>query len=660
MKTIKINEIIKTREGFSLTLRRDYRAAFGFGEKFDSVDQKGKFVRACVREKCFAQGEYTYLSMPFFLTPDGFGVYVDTYVETDFDFTREGEIVISFWEGSRGEQAEVYLFEGTPKEILTQFRKKVGMPRLFPKWVLGAWMSANRWRTQADAEEQLALNQKYGFPHSVFVLEPWSDLTTRYLWNGCSCPFKAGDETVSYEELDFSRSEQWRDPRALIEKIHGENMKLLLWLVPIYAQGNDLETDCNVAQCLSDNEYAKAQGDCVANADGTPYLIPHTWCIGSMIPDFTNPEAKARYLDRFSYLMTIGADGFKTDGGEFVHEKTVRFADGTTGIEGQNAYCEQYSEAFSELAGERGIVFSRAGGQRSPCFSVIWAGDQESTWSEFSSVLKAGLSAGLSGVCCWGFDIAGFSGYLPSEELYLRAVQAAAFVPVMQWHSDPVSNGRCDFTGAWKRNDRSPWNMAAYLKGGREGDLLSLLRRQFFLHYNLLPYQYLLMKRASETGIPALRHLALEFPGEEWTYRTDDEFMLGDALLIAPVLQDYRPSRTVRLPEGNWFGLYDGKRLSGGIYEVPLTREHLPVYLRENCCVPLNLSGGELCSDVGNDLAGYRELTFLVSGEGSDLFEDDLGNEILLRWDRTSHRAEYNRSGISFRVMHAEAGTEER
>ena len=146
-------QLQKTAEGYALTLRRPYRAAYGFGEKFDSVDQKGKYVRACVREKCFYQGEYTYCSMPFLLTPDGFGLYADTYVEVDFDLSTEGEITLSFREGSCGERAEVYLFEGTPKQIITQFRTLTGMPRLFPKWALGAWMSANRWHTQEELEE---------------------------------------------------------------------------------------------------------------------------------------------------------------------------------------------------------------------------------------------------------------------------------------------------------------------------------------------------------------------------------------------------------------------------------------------------------------------------------------------------------------------------
>ena len=627
-------------------LHRPYRAVYGFGEKFDSVDQKGKLVRACVREKCFQQGEYAYCSMPFFMTPDGFGIYVDTYVEVDFDFRKDGEITITYPVGSKGEIADIWLLEGSMKEILFQFRSLTGFPRVFPKWALGAWMSANRWITQEELEEQRALTKKYGFPHNVMVVEPWSDLTTHALFRGSTTKAR---EDMKYPLSEITFSEPWSDPKKLIDDLHADGLHLLLWIVPIYAQEGDMESECNVQLCLDEGEMVKARKECVPNADGTPYLIPHTWCVGSMVPDFTSASGKEHWFNRFRYLKELGIDGFKTDGGEFIHDKSVRFSDGTTGLEGQNRYCEDYTAAFAQFMQEEGIVFSRAGGQRSPAFAVLWAGDQESTWQEFRSVLKAGLSAGLSGFSLWGFDIAGFSGYLPSKELYSRAVQTAALIPVMQWHSDPVSNGRCDFTGAWTNNDRSPWNIAAFHKDER---LLKTVRKQFYLHYNLLPYFYNLMLESSRTGVPVLRHLALEFPEDERARSAEDEFLLGESLLVAPVTEDYISKKSVYLPAGSWYELYGGERIEGGrVLEVELKEDRLPVFLRENGCVPLNLKGGKLCSDVGNKLDGYEELTFLVSGEGQYTFEDDLGNLIELHWNQTDVTVRQNASGIKLRVL---------
>lgn len=633
MKLIEKDQFVRSEAGFILTIQKTYRAVFGLGEKFDSVNQKGKQVRACVREKCFYQEEYTYLSMPFFLTPDGFGIFVDTYAEVEFDFREENKITVLCHFDTMGRIPKVYLLEGTPKQVLGEFRTLAGLPRLFPKWVLGSWMSSNRWRKQSEVEEQLMLTKEYGFPHNVLVIEPWSDLTTSYLWEGSHIPHKKGNEFATIEEVDYSESEEWPNPQKMIENMHTQGIRTLLWVVPVYAQGISIEGRCNLNQCASDNAYVRQSGECVLNSSGTPYEIPHTWCIGSMLPDFTDEVGAEHWFNRFRHLLSMGIDGFKTDGGEFVHNTDVVFRDGTTGIEGQNAYAEQYTRAFAEFVGKDRVVFSRAGGPRSPEFSIVWAGDQESTWSEYASVVKAGISAGLSGVSCWGYDIAGFAGYLPSEELYLRATQTAVFLPVMQWHSEPVSNGRCDFTGAWKTNDRSPWNMSAFHK---KPELLELLRKQYFLHYNLIPYQYSLMAEASRTGISAIRHLCLEFPEDDTVYSIEDEFMLGSALLVAPVLEDYSLTRQVYFPEGDWYDLHTGKAYSHGWMEIELTREYCPAFVRKNACIPLNLSEGKLCSDVGNSMDGYHELTFLVNGEGTYDFADDLGNEIVVRWTDSS------------------------
>ena len=651
MKIIDSKELQLVNGKYHLYRKGPYGAVYGFGEKFDEPNHAGLFVRSMVKEDCFYQGEFSYLSMPFFFSTEGFGFYIDTYVEVDFDFRDPSLIDISFAPGSKGEVAKIYYFEGQPKDILKEFRTLLGMPRMFPRWALGAWMSSNRWQSEAELREQMALAKKYDIPHNVMVCEPWSDATTHYLWMGSKQPLKPGDEGPSAEELDFSESKVWVDPKKLISDLHNEGLHLLLWLVPIYAEGTEVQSTWNEEQRVSDNQYAIEHKLCVMKPNGEPYRIPHTWCIESEIPDFTNPKTNEIWFKHWQYLLDMGVDGFKTDGGEFVHEEDAQFFDGTTGREGQQRYSDLYNEKFSQFVGPDRLIFSRAGGPRTPSYAVVWAGDQESTWSEFRSITKAGLSAGLSGISTWGFDIAGFSGYLPTRELYLRSVMMAAFAPIMQWHSDPVRNGRCDFSGAWKINDRSPWNMCAYLK---DPALMEILRDQFNLHYNLIPYQYQLMKESHLTGIPAIRHLVLEYPEDKKGYDVADEFMLGSSLLIAPIYEDYISTRKLYLPNDTWFDLYSGKKFVGGYHEVEIASTHSPVFLRNNSIVPLNLKGNKLASPVGNDLEHYQTLTFLVSGEGTYCFNDDLGNEIVLEWNRDGHKTMKNVSGIEFRVLHVE------
>ena len=183
---------------------------------------------------------------------------------------------------------------------------------------------------------------------------------------------------------------------------------------------------------------------------------------------------------------------------------------------------------------------------------------------------------------------------------------------------------------------------------------MEILRDQFNLHYNLIPYQYQLMKESHLTGIPAIRHLVLEYPEDKKGYDVADEFMLGSSLLIAPIYEDYISTRKLYLPNDTWFDLYSGKKFVGGYHEVEIASTHSPVFLRNNSIVPLNLKGNKLASPVGNDLEHYQTLTFLVSGEGTYCFNDDLGNEIVLEWNRDGHKTMKNVSGIEFRVLHVE------
>ena len=648
----RIIDDIKPKKGIcTFEIAKTYRAVYGLGEKFDAVNQKGKLVRSIVREKCFNQGEYTYCPIPFFMTPDGFGMYVDTYVEVDFDFRNDNIINITFPVESNGESPRIYYFQGTMKEILNDYRRVTGLPRVFPKWVLGAWMSSNRWHNDAEIREQLKENKDLGFNHSVMVIEPWSDLTTHYIVNGSQVNLKGNGDVANEAMMDFKRNKIWPDFPKLVSDIHSEGIKLLLWVVPIYAQDENLEGKCNVDFTLKENKFVKKKKYVVMAKDGKEYTIPKVWCIGSMIPDFTNEEATNYWFSRFEYLKKIGIDGFKTDGGEFVHDTDVVFSNGKTGVEGINEYPEMYEKAFSDFVGKDGVIYSRSGGVKTPLNTILWAGDQESTWDEFRACVKAGISSGLSGITAWGYDIAGFSGYLPSKELYLRNVEFASFLPIMQWHSDPVSNNRCDFTGAWTINDRSPWNMARYHK---DPELLELVRRKIDMHYNLIPYQYSLMREASETGVPAIRHLALEFSDDKAVYNIETEFMLGDALLIAPVLSDYIEKMDVYLPNDTWYNIYTNKKYKGGHHEFKLDKETIPVFMRDNRCIPLNLSGKRIESNVGNDLSKYKELTFLVSGVGNFHFTDDLGNDISFTWDKSRVLETSNKLFTKYNVLHIE------
>ena len=559
-----------SRDGGKLRVHVGYHGAYGMGEKFDSLNQKGKTVVNQVREKFCFQGDKTYCTTPFFWTDTGFGLYVDTCETTVFAF---GEDVI---EVSLPETADVVLFSGAPAEIIREYMSLFGPAVLPPEWALGVWVSANRWNSQKDVEELLEKLEKYDFPASVVVLEAWSDEATFYIWNGAKYKSVPGSQPLEYEDFDFSES-PWPDPRKMIRELHAAGLKLLLWQAPVYKKQGDDEVPN--AQNVLDREDAAARKLCVTMPDGTPYTIPEgNWFPGSMIPDFTNPETVKCWFGKRQYLLDMGVDGFKTDGGEFVHSEDARFFNGSTGKDGINRYARDYTESYLRFVGSNGVIFSRAGfsGQHTvPCH---WGGDQQSQNSELASVLKAGLSAAASGMIFWGFDLAGFAGPLPSLDLYRRATQMACFCPIMQWHSE-MDGGQFRelMPGAEGNNERSPWNME---ESCAAPGFMDEMRYWHKIHVKLHPYLWKTAQDCVRESKPFMRPLVYEWPWDSAAVNCQDEYLLGDDLLVAPLLEENAVSREVYLPQGMWYDFFDGTGYAGGQTITGGKNGKLPVFTR--------------------------------------------------------------------------------
>ncbi len=229
------------------------------------------------------------------------------------------------------------------------------------------------------------------------------------------------------------------------------------------------------------------------------------------------------------------------------------------------------------------MTFSRAGFTGSQAHGAFWAGDENSTWEAFRWSMNAGLTAAASGIVYWGWDIAGFSGEIPSAELYIRAMQASAFVPIMQYHSE-FNHHRTP------SRDRTPWNIAE-----RTGDerVLPISRRFTHLREALLPYLERAARTAIETDRPLMRPLFFEFPNDERVWTAPPEWMLGDDILVAPVLEPGVTRMPVYLPEGEWTDVWDGTRHPGdAVVEIDTPIDRIPVVTRDAALRELFASEG--------------------------------------------------------------------
>ncbi len=427
---------------------------FGMGERFSHYEYSGHEVDQYVYNQYRDQGLKTYMPVPFAISSGGYAIFVDTALYSTFRFhTRLSDLVEVEADVSQANQQLVaYLFAEEPLTMVGQFTHLSGKPVLPPKWSFGPWMSSNNWDSQAEVLKQAELTAKYQIPSTVLVIEQWSDEATFYIFNDAQYNVKEGNQSFRYDEFQFPEWGRWPNPKGMVEELHDQGLKVLLWQIPIHKHMYGVAH----GQRDQDEITLLEQGYCVKTADGEPYTLPYNWFKDCHILDFTNPEAAKWWFNKRQYLAEeIGVDGFKTDGGEFVFGHDLQFYDGSTGREMRNLYPNLYVGSYydfiQQYAKDGGITFSRAGYTGAQRYPMHWAGDERSTFQAFRSSMIAGLSSSMSGIPFWGWDLGGFHGDIPTAELFIRSTQMAAFCPVMQYHAE---------TKGEFNQDRTPWNIA--------------------------------------------------------------------------------------------------------------------------------------------------------------------------------------------------------
>lgn len=522
---------------------------YGFGERYNDINQRGNLVDVYVYNQYKDQGIRTYFPMPYFLSSEGYGFYLPTDRYVEFDLCREDA---GCWRAEvQIEELSWYRFFGTPKEMVEQFTSLTGRPTMMPEWAFGPWMSSNNWDSEAEVKKQVELTKKYDIPATVLVIEAWSDEATYYIFNDAVYEENNGKDGFSYSDFHFPKWGKWPDPKGMVKYLHENGLKCILWQIPIIKYINSLHH----LQKDRDEKYALEKGYCAKKSDGIPYRMPEGWFTDSLLMDYTSENACDWWMKKRQYLVDeVQIDGFKTDGGEFVFGDEVVFADGRTGKEMRNEYPNLYIQKHYDYIHEKrdGIVFSRAGFTGACRMPAHWAGDEKSTFSAFRRNLCAGLNAGISGVPFWGWDLAGFSGEIPSAELFVRSASMATFCPIMQYHAE----SKAEFN-----QDRTPWNIAERRKAPW---VIDVYRYYAKLRMAMLPYIMECAKKSVETGVPMMRALWLEFPEDKKAGSIFDQYMFGDDFMVAPIVEESTTEREVYVPKGNWKNIFTGELFHGG------------------------------------------------------------------------------------------------
>ncbi|MHB1489779.1 MAG: alpha-xylosidase, partial [Cellulomonas sp.] len=345
------------------------------------------------------------------------------------------------------------------------------------------------------------------------------------------------------------------EPAAMLARLKAKGLHISVWINPYIAQRSRLFVE------------GKARGYLVRRTDGSVWQTD-LWQAGMALVDFTNPDARAWYSGYLRELLATGVDCFKTDFGERIPSEDVIYHDGSDPERMHNYYTHLYNqtvfETLVEVRGEgEAVLFARsatAGGQTMP---VHWGGDNDSTFASMAETLRGGLSLGLSGFGYWSHDIGGFEG-TPDPLVFKRWLAFG----LLSSHSRLHGSGSV----------RVPWAF--------DDEAVEITRRFTHLKYRLMPYLAATAETAHTDGVPVVRHLMLEFGDDRSALSADTQYMLGESLLVAPVL-DADGHVDVYVPDGVWTSLLDGSTVTGPrwVHQVHAASS-LPVLVRPGTVLP--------------------------------------------------------------------------
>jgi alpha-D-xyloside xylohydrolase len=478
---------------------------YGLGERFGPFVKNGQTVDIWNADGGTAS-EQAYKNVPFYLTNKGYGVFVNNTGKVSFEIATEKVSRTQF--SVAGESLEYCIIYGpTPREILSRYTALTGRPPLVPEWSYGLWLSTS-FTTSYDEKTVMSFIDGMfdrGIPLKVFHFDcfwmkgfHWTD----FVWDPKTFP----------------------DPKGMLTRIKAKGLKICVWINSYIAQRSPL-----FAEGAAKGYFLKKQDGSVWQSD--------LWQAGMAIVDFTNPEAVKWYTGYLGKLLDMGVDCFKTDFGERIPDDAVYFDHGDPALH-HNYYSYLYNKAVFEFLEQKkgkgeAVLFARsatAGGQK---FPLHWGGDCESTFEAMAETLRGGLSLGLSGFGYWSHDIGGFEG-TPDAALFKR------------WLAFGLLSSHSRLHGS--NSYRVPWNV--------DEESAEVCRFFANLKQDLTPYLMEAAREAHEQGTPILRAMLLEFPDDPTCASLDRQYMLGPALLVAPVFSaDHRVQ--YYLPEGTWTHLID-------------------------------------------------------------------------------------------------------
>ncbi|WP_017754209.1 glycoside hydrolase family 31 protein [Calidifontibacillus oryziterrae] len=525
---------------------------YGFGEKTGYLNKRGEKMvmwNTDVYAPHNPETDPLYQSIPFFMAVrngSAYGIFFDNTFKTTFDFKTETDLY-SF--SANGGQLDYYVFSGpSPKDVVRQYTHLTGRMPLPPKWALGYHQSKYSYMSESEVRELIHNFIEKDIPVDAIYLD------IHYM-----------DE---YRVFTFDQH-SFPNPQQLIADLKSKGIHL----IPIVDPGVKKDPSYNIYKDgILKNHFCKyLEGD---------IYIDEVWPGESAFPDFSKTETQKWWADNHTFYTDLGIEGIWNDMNEpavFNNTKTMDLevihdndGDIRTHAELHNLYgllmgMSTYNGLVEQLQGKRPFLLTRAGYSGIQRYAAVWTGDNRSFWEHLEMSLPMCMNLGISGVAFCGPDVGGFA-HDCNGQLLTRWIQVGAFTPFFRNHN------------ALDTNSQEPWAFGAKYE--------SIIRKYIQLRYRWLPHLYTLFSECSRTGIPVMRPLVLEYPGDKHVWNLSDQFMIGENVIIAPILRPDTFHRVVYLPDGEWINYWTDQVLIGDkhlLIEADL--ETLPIFIKKGAII---------------------------------------------------------------------------
>ena len=542
--------------------------------------------------------EPLYQSYPFYIglaNGKAYGVFYNNSYKTTFDFGGQLKTHIGYY-AEGGELCYYVIYGPGIKEVLKKYTRLTGRAPLPPKWALGYQQSRYSYYPAKELYMLARQFREQEIPCDVLYLDI--------------------DYMNGYRDFTWNKN-FFPHPTEMLDSLKKEGFKVVTIIDP----GIKKDSTYSVYNSgLAKNLY-------VTYPDGSNYTGV-VWPGKVAFPDFSKPETETWWGNLVYDWEQKGVSGVWLDmnepsvfGGKTMPDITLFNNEGhqTSHLQMHNIYGlleakATYDGLLKHKPNKRPFILTRAGFSGTQRYAAMWTGDNVARWQDVGLTMPMIMGTGLAGEPFDGFDIGGFNGS-PSGQLYMRFLQIGVLMPFCRTHS---SKGTIE---------QEPWDY---------GHMYTYINKKLiWFRYKILPDLYTAFYEHTQTGSPIIRPLVWQYQDDPKTYNINDQFMLGDHLMAAPVIHKGENSRRLYLPEGKWYGFFSDSTYTGGkeitvpapiravdtynkVYSHPLAG--LPLFVQAGSVIPMQ----EVQQYVGEKRITNMTLRVYDGGsQKSELYEDD-------------------------------------